>query len=239
LDKRLLAYALAGAGAVTLAPTADAEIVYTPADVTITHGTLKIDLDNDGIADFGVRDGQVNSYYDRGGALDVQGGGNPAPGVIEVQNYWAYAASDGFPVGPDSPLPFADLRPRLKSRVMAWAFWSYNGHRFGGPWADVVDRFLGFRFNINGETHYGWARFTVHVRRSGFPTIKAQLTGYAYETEPDKTILAGDQGLSSDAKVGNHSVEDASIEAPPAQAFPSLGLLSLGFVGFEAWRQTR
>jgi hypothetical protein len=232
-----LAYALVGAGAVSLTPAASAEIVYTPADVTFVHGHLKIDLNHDGFADFIIRNDEFSFYYDRGGALDVRGGGNRAPGVLKLERDLAYAASDGFPIGPDSPQPFVNVRSR--SLAMAWGFVSYSGHHFGGPWANVANRYLGFRFKMNGETHYGWARLTVEVRRWAFPTIKAQLTGYAYETEPDKTILAGDQGLSSDAKVGSHSVEEASIEVPPAQALPSLGLLSLGFVGLEAWRRTR
>ena len=47
LDKRLLAYALAAAGAVVLTPSASAEIVYTPTNVRLTYGTLPIDLNND------------------------------------------------------------------------------------------------------------------------------------------------------------------------------------------------
>jgi hypothetical protein len=121
---------------------------------------------------------------------------------------------------------------------MVWAFFSYNGHRFGGPWANVANKFLGFQFDINGETHYGWARFSVSARGS-FPTITATLTGYAYETEPDKTILAGDRGIASNTSIEGADAEDASVDSTPSQVLPSLGLLSLGSIGLEAWRQPR
>ena len=58
-----------------------------------------------------------------------------------------------------------------------------------GFWANRVNKFLGLRFIINGEVHYGWARFSV---RSGYFLFALKLSGYAYETSPDTTILAGD-----------------------------------------------
>jgi len=57
LDKRLLAYmATAGAAGVSvLAMTqpANARVVYTPADRTVEFNGMHLDLNNDGIPDFG------------------------------------------------------------------------------------------------------------------------------------------------------------------------------------------
>jgi hypothetical protein len=65
-----------------------------------------------------------------------------------------------------------------------------NG-RFEGPWANggkgVKNRYLGFKFQINGRIHFGWSRLNVSFDR-GFTAL---LTGYAYETIPDKSIIAG------------------------------------------------
>jgi hypothetical protein len=53
----------------------------------------------------------------------------------------------------------------------------------------VKNRYLGVMFKIKGKIHYGWARLSVQVQ---FPlTITATLTGYAYETIPNKAIIAG------------------------------------------------
>jgi len=44
------------------------------------------------------------------------------------------------------------------------------------------------RFAIKGKVHYGWARIG-HI--SPNKPVKALLTGYAYETIPNKPIIAG------------------------------------------------
>jgi hypothetical protein len=67
---------------------------------------------------------------------------------------------------------------------------------FQGPWANggkgVKDRYLGLKFAIKGEIHYGWARLNVKVDKIGnIVNITALLTGYAYETIPNKAIIAG------------------------------------------------
>ena len=62
-----------------------------------------------------------------------------------------------------------------------------------GPWLDVVNHYLGVNFQVNGQTHYGWARLSVllHCGRGGGCTFVVTLTGYAYETIPGKSINAG------------------------------------------------
>ena len=65
-----------------------------------------------------------------------------------------------------------------------------------GAWAGkgegVEDRYLGLKFVTDGEVHYGWARLSVtlgHERQDN--DVSGTLTGYAYETIPDKPIIAG------------------------------------------------
>jgi len=42
-----------------------------------------------------------------------------------------------------------------------------------GPWAGIYNRFLGVKFQISGQTHYGWVNVDMRSRT---------ITGYAYET---------------------------------------------------------
>jgi hypothetical protein len=74
-------------------------------------------------------------------------------------------------------------------------YWNYN----------TESRCLGVRFLINGEVHYGWIGFR-EVRV--FP-IAAKLYGWAYETVPDKPIVAGDMGTgaSLDGSISPTSLE--------------------------------
>ena len=100
-----------------------------------------------------------------------------------------------------------------------------------GDWVNVKNRYLGLMFPILGKTHYGWARLSVEVSRKPF-SARAILTGYAYETIPNKSIMAGqtheiDDGDQSD------SAPIATPEPPPA----TLGLLAMGSNGLSIWRR--
>ena len=53
---------------------------------------------------------------------------------------------------------------------------------------NVYDRYLGIMFQIKGKPHYGWARLNVS---GGGGSLGGVLTGYAYETIPNKPIIAG------------------------------------------------
>ncbi len=52
-------------------------------------------------------------------------------------------------------------------------------------WSGKNDRFLGLRINLNGQTHYGWARLSVKS-----PT-EWLVSDYAYNATPDSPIIAG------------------------------------------------
>ena len=86
---------------------------------------------------------------------------------------------------------------------------------------------LGLKFIVKGKTHYGWARLTVQALGGAF--IKATLTGYAYETIPNRTILAGHTK-------GPEEIAKASLSAlAPKPA--TLGLLATGALGLSIWRR--
>jgi len=98
-----------------------------------------------------------------------------------------------------------------------------------GPWVNVKDRYLGLKFQIKGNTHYGWARLNVKVSKT---TITATLTGNAYETIPNKPIITGK----------TKGPDDASVEESNAASFATpepvtLGILALGSPGLSIWRR--
>ena len=80
------------------------------------------------------------------------------------------------------------------SAVMREAF---STQPSAGPWDDVKNRYLGFKFQIKGKIHYGWAR--LNVTGSGLGTIVATMTGYAYETIAQKAIVAGETDGAEDS----------------------------------------
>jgi len=76
------------------------------------------------------------------------------------------------------------------ANAMLIGFSSGAESRTSGQWLYTKNRYLGFQFIIGGQTHYGWARLAV-TQRAKRHGIQATLTGYAYETIPNKPIIAG------------------------------------------------
>jgi len=230
LERRLLAYAVAAAGAVTVAfpSSAHAQVVYTKADITITEGFLPIDLDHDGVTDFALFNSENDCCYFYGGRLQIFGDQNEAPAVLGKKQiragYRVLAVPQGVSIGSNSPASFVDAASG-QLPVLATAYATYFGRGVsGGYWLNVGEKYVGLRFVLNGQTHYGWIRLSVNANTRHVPTITVKMTGYAYETTPDKAIAAGYRGFTTDG-----STAAASTPA-------SLGVLSLGAVGLDAWR---
>ncbi len=211
LNQRLLAYiATAGAAGVSvLAMTqpANAKVIYTPANRTIEFNGSHLDLNNDGIPDFG---------------FDGYGIGNFTSGVVfpikfnKMMNH-AQPLASGVSVGPGG-----SFRGGRQQMVNGCTCSGNSG--YGGPWIGVQNEYLGFEFNIKGAAHFGWARF------SSPDTGPITLTGYAYETVSLKPIVTGDTG-------GNNDDEDSVDRQEPAAASPQpsgLGRLALGALGRTA-----
>jgi hypothetical protein len=104
---------------------------------------------------------------------------------------------------------------------------SMNHSQRQGFWFNVRGRYLGFRFMIKGRVHYGWARLTMTYSRCSF---SGTLTGYAYETIPNKAIVAGQTQ-------GPEEITQSEPTTIPTPEPASLGLLSLGAPGLVAWRR--
>src|SRR5579862_741938 len=201
-EKRLCAYALAAAGSgiglLAFAQPSEAQIIYTPADVTITNqrgAAYDLDVNGDGITDFVLGGGiDATTFYVHGLK------GNELIGHRSAGSSVCYASAmkEGRFIGSGHPLqwcvgfPIDDLLP--------------------GFWRNERDRYLGFSFKIDSETHYGWARLGVSVDGG---RITAHLTGYAYQTTPNQPIKAG-------------QISDGEGAEPQTVQTGSLGALALG-----------
>jgi hypothetical protein len=227
LDRRLVAYAAAATAAgvaVLSAPASEAEIVYTPTNVAMMYYPLLIDLNNDGITDFAIQFFRC-TYQNNCLVVNPWVAGNG----IEGLDGRADAGIDGFPVGPQQHF-------LTQFRKFSWSG-SYVGFMLdaggygggswsGGPWADTTNRYLGFKFVINGEVHYGWARMSIRALRH-----KIRLTGYAYETIPNKQIIEGQTEGSETS-----TIAPADILAPASQQ-AGLGALARGAEALSIWRR--
>jgi hypothetical protein len=186
LEKNLAAYiaaaTAAGMSTLALTPPAEARIVYTHAH-WVSRGNLPyhLDLNHDGITDFKLYQSilQFQSYIlvrptHRSNQIKGSGG-------------FASALHSGDRIEPSKK--FARQNSEMLS-IICKSSGCYN-FSTAGFWGNsgngVKDRYLGLKFYVSGEAHYGWARLNV-VRKRWW---NATLTGYAYETIPNKPIIAG------------------------------------------------
>lgn len=240
LERLVTAYGMAAAAGVSLAAlvgSAEAEIVYTPANTPIA-GSVTLDLNHDGLADFLlVATHQFLSEGATSGWLSVRcapENGNQGPCVYPTNQVWgragfAYPLAAGFSVRSDKS--FFHQRPGSSGSrrgFMAGIFYGlYDvGTTTGGQWLTAKNRYLGLQFVIEEQVHYGWARLTVEPSNNGSGEINATLTGYAYETIAGKPIITG--------KTSGPDV----ITLPPAKVESvTLGQLARGASQIPAWRK--
>jgi|SRR5271165_4064785 len=222
LEKNLAAYiaaATAAGGMLALAPSAEAKVVYTAAN-TVINGKTTLDLNHDGIADF------VIGYQELDKSIVLFVGPQVAGNEMRLASGGAAAGFFGVPVGPGEK--FAATNSYSWGLIMAVAG-SYSVTWFFGPWANATNRYLGLKFLINGQVHYGWARLSVPDYIHGHAVI---LTGYAYETTPNTNIIEGHIS----------GPEKADMLAPPDLLAPtpqgaSLGMLARGADSLAIWRR--
>jgi hypothetical protein len=193
LQRHLNAYALAasaaGVGVLALAQPAEAKIISTPTHRHIWYGhPALIEFNHRGVVDFTI---SVHHFTSGGSSyrlLFASGAskGNSVGGIIWSNgSALAYALRHGNTIGPSlrfSGALMAGWRGRPEG-----SSGSCLNQAFG--WNKARNRYLGLRFPVNGQYHYGWARLNESCDRKG--NVTALLTGYAYETIPNKPIITG------------------------------------------------
>jgi len=245
LDRRLLSYATAaaasGVSVLGLAPPAEAQVVYTPAHVLIgSHTVYGLDLANTGTTDFILHGSVTANCSTVFSALLAKpaASGDGVEGVVYLGSPVAKALNPGEPIG--SSQRFINNQRARGGVLMGEAIYSPGGGQYRGKWIHVSNRYLGLKFQINGETHFGWARMSVSL--SLHHPLQSILTGYAYEIQPNAPIIAGqEEGEASEAPVEpwdkGDPGPDASLAAPKLTQPASLGILALGAAGLPLWRR--
>lgn len=237
LDMYALAASAAGIGVLMSAPPAQARIVYTPANIPIpvNGGLIELDLNHDGLNDFQFSNFYVSytfrNYPLHNSSLKVA----PAQTLNRVMRYdsrrkfWAAAVPKGGRVGLNQPFqPGRNTIPMVEGRDNRSSRGTY------GPWINKQETYLGLEFLIKGKIHFGWARLNVSINSGDCKGICATLTGYAYETIPAKSIIAG----KTKGEANTAGMEKTSSKAAPSESSPTLGRLAQGVTGLAAWRST-
>jgi hypothetical protein len=217
LNHYALAASAAGVSVLALAQGSEAKVVFTKTHAVIgENGVYNLDLTHDGTVDFLIQELDEGGFPSSNALLADPALGNAVQGFRNN----ASALQLGAAIGPGQKF----VAGGFNGEAMVTITHSTTGgvSHVRGLWANTKDAYLGLKFKIGGETHYGWARLSVEL--NGFH-IAATLTGYAYETIPNQAINAGQIDGS------------AAVPDTPQPLSFSLGALALGAQGVTAWRR--
>ena len=198
LKNKLKSYSALSGALLLASNAADAGcVVYTdinPDQSFSGNGVFKaIDLNNDGVFDARVSMTTSSTsyiYYSwwggqqlrRRSSTRVNAAGIAPAGVAGPGSYSASAFNFGANI---------NAAPNWNNnwsgyKRMAFAQtsngWSYSG----GPWLNATDKYLGVRFPIAGQTHFGWVRMDVDIPNSTF-VVK----DYAHNADTNTISYAG------------------------------------------------
>ncbi len=189
---------------------------------------MQIDLNGDGKVDFGF-----------GATFQATSFGEIVKGALFALASWKPnqilgVRAQGYNLG--SALSAGALIGPTRTFVAGRADMAFGGYDrgttsvggCGGPWDNVKHHYLGLKFVIDGQYHYGWARLDETCLKNGENT--AVLTGYAYETIAYKPISAGKVSGPNEESAEGAVAPDATSPNPVSKPFApaSLGALALG-----------
>jgi hypothetical protein len=225
----------AGVGVMALAQPADGEVVITRKKIQIPISSyfspppkpVYLSLNNNGVNDFSFSLYSF-AYHEVDRDLFIrplEGGavvGKEGVGIDGFSAFYASALARGAKVGPSAHFSSNGRGAGVEHEEWWATSSSQTFFRTYGNWGkNPSNTYLGVKFLIDGETHYGWVRLTV---ASGPDNINATITAYAYETEANKPIVAG------------VAKGEATVIVDETKG-PSLGALAVGADGMASWRK--
>lgn len=184
--------AMAGAFALT-GSVADAQtaVIYTDIDdITLAFGEYTVlDLDNNGTLDYyfeaygnTATTAPEWSWVKLFGYLPTASYGNANNQFIGYLGVLPYGSALNEGSAIDSGASFVGTNAYGNVGFLGSV---YSGGTYG-PFANTTDKYLGVRFDIDGELHYGWIRMDVSVN-----PVSITIKDYAYREGADEGIEAG------------------------------------------------
>jgi len=197
LNKKLIMYSVAAGMTLSLGSKAHAEIQYTNIDPDMMINQAEnqatrdflLDLNNDGTPEFKIFQAfssvtyyYFDSYYYSYNSV-LQQATNSGLSVMRETAENAYVAALN-----SNALISADQN--FNANKVLGVF-SYYDEQPEGFWPGAGEKFMGVKFKIGENVHYGWVRLSVSHFCKNFSVYD-----YAYEDEPGKAIRAGQTGNS-------------------------------------------
>lgn len=160
-----------------LASNTDAQVVYTDVNPdSLVSSQYELDLNNDGTPEF-----RIEKTTD--GGIDI----------VQLTGLSNQDSIAGYYVGFPTELPYPHA---LSSSVIIGSQTNLvAGGVMGGnhplimedaEWPELINRYLGLKFSINGEPHYGWAKIKISTDYVAFT-----ISEYAYNATAGEEINSG------------------------------------------------
>lgn len=210
INKRLLKYtSAAGVSAFALTSAVEANpttFTNIPGVLDLSNGLTNIDLDVDGAADIRINIQSLNGDGDRVFAL------KPFPASPTV----IFTGTDSYYLQPFALGDTIDGSLSTSGSPYGLLASDTSGSKFNN--FDSGNDFIGFSFEKDGNTHYGWLQFDVADANSG-----------------------NDGGLQVTSLVGQYeSTPNTAIVIPEPSTYAlGLGLLAAGAAGIRARRRMK
>lgn len=205
LNKKLKAYSAVAGAIVAASTSADAQVVYTDVNpdttVNTVNGAYMLDLNNDGTVDFALSYVQVPITFNTTGGgtavytydVIVAAGNNATTNQVDTATTQS-PANPGFPQSDSHGAGFSVNSGGLwfagygtgYTHFLAAASTALPATYNWGNWNGAVDQYLALKFDIGGQTHYGWVRLDVAQNANSF-TVK----DYAYDSTANTPSVTG------------------------------------------------
>jgi hypothetical protein len=186
LEKKIKAYSLAATAILAVQPAAGS-IVYTdlvPDSVySGSNADFLLDLNNDGVDDFNI---QFTVGTASRSVRVLPSVGNEVLGSSGGAYFYPFALNLNDPIGGVQ----ATWNGTINGGYLTMA-WLYTTGGTYGNWFGATNKYMGLRFKIGADWHYGWVRLDI-------PTDVSSLTvkDFAYETIANTAIAAGTTGAT-------------------------------------------
>lgn len=225
LDNKLKKYTSLAGGLAAVAGGVNGQVIYTDVnpDATVTgNGSIyTVDFNNDAVVDisFDTFSGSGTYLYN---GITINYTATGANASVSSGNGWMGSStsnggmnmlnvSSGAAIGGSGAFATGTGRLGVAGSFSVPAF-GYSGPIAAGNFLGV-EGFVAVKFDISGNTHYGWVRLDVSSDGSVL-TIK----DFAYDGTPDATILAGDLSPAIDSVgITCNGAADGELTATPVQ----------------------
>lgn len=188
LESKIKAYSamalcFAGAG------VASGQVVYTDVNpdkvITTPPDSLKIDFNTDGTSEYVIKRFNWGGNASNPAVIMPPTVGNAIMATMGTVIPYVSALANGTAIGAAATTWIENdgVDPQLAKMGLAS---TYSGQQYGN-FNDGQEHYVGCKFNIGGNTHYGWVRVQC-VSGGGSATIK----DYAYQSTANTAINAGE-----------------------------------------------